>query len=328
MRKSFQAVLLFTSLLFASCASTTDLREPEPFVPLPVEYGTEEIGFFLADFQGKLTLWNRLKLEADEDSNQGELRGIERDLWHRSRLRMDDLVEQLEVGPPMNRSTAAVALGFTRDTEVVSPLLAAVSDPMPSVAQNAALGLGLLAWSRTNLSPLRYELINNPDSGVRSNCAYALLEVASAIQREERGERDGSAALSDDPDVLSPAERAERDAELARTCREALADSKESVRVQCAAILGLLRDPLAVEPLEELLYDEWNLPATAAATSLIHIAREHTEHRGPIARLLVDAHERVDKKRARAFMAQLGRLAGRDLGDDFEEWRTWAYDLP
>ncbi|MEX1023577.1 MAG: HEAT repeat domain-containing protein [Planctomycetota bacterium] len=313
--------------LALGCSSTGTVGAPEPYVPSPDTDAQDDIGFFLADFQSKMQLWNKLKLELDPGEDPREFHALERDLKRRARKRLPELIETLEGGAPINRSTAAVALGFTLYAEAVSPLLAALADDDENVAQNAALGLGLLAWPRTNLAPLRYQLETHPHDGVRNNAAYALLEIASEARRRDHDERASGVTPLADAEI-SAEERRERDAALAKTCREGLQDAHEGVRVQCAAILGLLRDAQAVAPLLELLYDEWNLPARAAATSLVHIAREHAEHRGPVARGLLVACDRVEDERCDAFRRQLARLSGRNFGDDMDEWREWAYRLP
>ena len=93
-------------------------------------------------------------------------------------------------------------------------------------------------------------------------------------------------------------------------------------------MLGLIRDVPSVENLGDLLYDDTTLVAQAAATSLVRIGREHLETKGDVARLLVDALDTAKGPRRRDLLGGLVRLSERDLGEDVDPWREWAYRMP
>lgn len=274
--------------------------EPEPYVPLEAE-GPETIGFFLARFEGSLVQWCDYKLNSSSPRDQNALRVLERDMQKRAQKRRDELVAVLENGAPMNRHVAAAALGFTHDPTVLGPLLSSLSDPDPELAQKALLGLGVLALAETPLGGILQFLRNDPDTWTRTTAAFALLAIA----------------LSGNTSSM-----------LADGCRTALADSEPGVRAQCASSLGVLADAASVQRLAELLFDETNLVALAAATSLARIGREHPEQKGTVARALAGALDPVAADRRLHLLGALRWLAGDNLGEDASAWLEWAHKLP
>ncbi|HED67058.1 MAG TPA: HEAT repeat domain-containing protein [Planctomycetes bacterium] len=299
-RTAPSGALLFALLTTLGCAGSPPAPASEPYTPVapPDE---DAIGYFLANYDKSLRVWNKLSLAAPNPREQRELRALESSLRDRAKRRERELIDVLENGAPANREVAAVALGFTEDPAVLSPLLSSLSDPRPAVVQKALLGLGILADPATPLSEILFLLDRSPEPWTRNNAAYTIQRVLSAG--------------GGDPQV-------------AVTARTGLFDDEPGVRAQCASILGLLADPKAVQDLGGLLTDDANLVAGAAAAALARIGEEHLETKGEVARLLVDALDRVDSKRRPSLLLELSRLAGRNLGDQASQWREWAYRMP
>lgn len=289
-----------------ACRSSVDRRdgpelgEPEPYVPLPEE-GPETIGYFLARFDRSLVQWSELKLGTSNARDQNTLRILEQNMQKRARDRRDELVLELESGAPVNRRIAAAALGFTHDPSVLGPLLASLPDPDPELVQKTLLAIGVLALPETPLGGILERLRSDPEAWTRNNAAFALLGIARA----------GSST-----------------SELAPGCRAALSDAEPGVRAQCASTLGVLADADSVAHLAELLHDDANLVALAAATSLARIGREHAEQKGTVARALASALDQVRADRRGHILGALRWLAGVDLGEDARPWLEWAHKLP
>ena len=274
-----------------------------PYVPLP-DPEPQSIGFFLAQYAKTLKQWHQLKLTAKSDQDLRRLHAMERSLQKRSAERFDELLVVLVEGAPVNRQTSAMAIGFSGSPRALSPLLDALSDSNGGVVQNALTGLGLLADPQTPTRVLASLLVNHPDPWTRNNAAFALQCIVSS--------------------------RAEAvpDEELAEECRDALIDEEPGVRAQCASVLGILKDPKAVQPLADLLYDDVNLVSAAAATSLSHIARSSPRDKGTIVRELVQALEKLDPDRRPSVLRELCLLRDANLGENPEDWREWAWNLP
>jgi hypothetical protein len=291
-------------LASAGCAGSQpraeSAGEAEPFVPLPDEEPSS-IGYFLKQYDLSLEQWSKLKLGASSAREQRTLGALERNLEKQARERQQELVTTLESGPPAQRRVAAAALGFTHDPAVLSTLLSGLSDPDPEVVQRSLLGLGVLGEPGTPLSEIRHRLLRDPDPWTRNNAAFALQSIALAGARGD---------------------------ELAECSRSGLQDSEAGVRAQCASTLGILADESSVEALAGLIYDQANLVALAAATSLARIARLEPEHKGEIARALVDALDRVEPDRREHLLGALIWMSDQNLGNDALPWREWAYRMP
>lgn len=297
------ALLLALLAGLAGCASSADEPEgePSPFVPLP-DPEPDSIGFFLTEFDASVRAWTNLVLAGRTERDRRMLRGLEKEMAQRAARRRDELLDELEGGPPTNRAVAAVALGFTGDPGVMSPLYDALSDQDGDVVHSALLGLGKLGDPSTPPAEICYLLRNDPDPWIRNNAAYALQSIVSA----------GAPAS----------------ALVVRSCREALLDDEAGVRAQCAVVLGQAVVADAVDELGDMLYDEKELPAAAAASALARIGREHLESKGRCARLLADGLDRVDEERRPVLLRELEVLSEASLGDEAEPWREWAYKLP
>jgi HEAT repeat protein len=233
-------------------------------------------------------------------SEQRQLHLLEGQLRRDARLRLGEVIAELESGPPNNRAVAGVALGFAGVVEAQSPLLAALDDPDSKVVANALLGLGLLALPDTPLAQICYLMRRSPDPYTRNNAALALKYVLDA------GGEDDCAAES---------------------AREAVLDDLPGVRASAALILALTKDAEAMPLLGDLIYDDVPLVCQAAARALARLGRE-PELMGDAARTLVATLDRVDARHRPIVIRELERLARETFGEDTEEWRDWAYRLP
>ncbi len=294
--------LVLVAVLGASCQSNPESDEArgEPYVA-PAEQAPESIGFFLTNFDKSLRRWNELKLGPGSERDVRTLRALEANLRKRALERQTDLVTTLESGARGNRGVAAVALGFAGDPAAISPLVAALEDPHKDVVQKVLLGIGILGDPMTPVERIASLLERSGDPWTRNNAAYALQCVV--------------AAGADDPLIAS-------------TCRVALIDEEAGVRAQAASILGMLRDDESVTFLGDLLADSEPLVQRAAITSLARIGETHAEQKGRVARLLVDAMDRMTNTMRNNAIFELSRLAGRNLGNDTSPWREWAYRMP
>jgi HEAT repeat protein len=302
-RTAFLAFLLCLGAL--ACRSSGSggrdaAAEPEPFVPLADE-GPESIGFFLTKFDRSLQDWSALKLGASSARDRGTLSALERSMEERARKRRDDLLVELETGSPLNRRVSAATLGFTHDPTVLPPLLAVLSSRDPELVQKALLAIGVLALPETPVAEIRHRLLRDPESWTRNNAAFALLALARA----------GSTSV-----------------DLVEGCRAALVDPEPGVRAQCASALGVLSDAGSITELAELLHDDSNLVALAAAAALARIGREHPPQKGTTARALANALDEVSSDRRQHLLGALRWLADTDYGADVQPWREWAYKLP
>jgi len=295
--------LLLGLPLLPGCGATGAATEAKatPYTPLP-DPDPESIGYFLTEFDASLRAWTNLALAGSGREDERIRRGLEKEMSQRARKRQADLLDELENGAPKNRAVAAAALGFTGDPAVVGPLYAALSDPDEDVVLNSLVGLGHLASPDTPPAEVCYLLGNDPDAWVRSNAAYVLSSVV------------GSGGET--PELVL------------RSCREALADPEPGVRAQCASTLGLAHDVRAIDELGDLLYDDVDLVAAAAASALSLIGRTRLEHKGEVARDLSDALDRLEPKRRDHLLRELLRLSEVDYGEDAEGWQKWARRLP
>jgi len=298
--------LLTLALLSSSWACVSSDKnagapgETRPFVPLPDE-GPESIGFFLVRFDRSLAAWSEGKLAASNAREKSALEALERDMRQRATKRQDELLAELENGPPANRRIAAAALGFSKDPVVLGAMLTALLDPDRELVQKSLLGIGILADKDTPLPMITHLLDNAPEAWTRNNAAFALLEIARAGRRAP---------------------------ELRESAARALTDEEAGVRAQCATILGVVSDESSVALLAPLLLDEANLAALASAISLSSLGRAYPRQKGTVARHLIAALDEVRADRRAQLLGTLRWLAENDLGEDARPWREWAAKLP
>jgi hypothetical protein len=273
----------------------------EPYDPAANRRQRDPIGTVLLELDLSMEDWNKLILTArtGEQRNQASL--LEKDIMRRVHLYLDELVIQLETGPPANRIVSAMALGFSRDRAVLSPLLAALEDVHPAVVNNALLGLALLGQSDTPLGGAALLLREATDPTTRHNAAYALLHCVN----------NGS-----DPAVA-----------LA-SARLGLADEHPGVRAQCALLLATAGDTASLDDLIARLSDDVQLPASAAARALGSLGRGDNHYKGKVARALAAALGRAEGGLRVSLLRELARLAGVNMGEEAEPWVEWAHRLP
>lgn len=293
-------ILLFA---LAGCASTDELNrdELEPYEAGAVRAEDVPIGKLLADVDAQVATWSRLILSAQDETERLKARGLELNLARITKPRTDEIIEQLETGPPLNRIRAAAALGFTKVASAQGPLLSALFDPSPDVVNNALFSLANLQRADTPLERVCELSQVHPDAQVRSNAYRAILWTLDAGGHADCATGAARAGLGD-PDPFS--------------------------RFQAALILGVLKDAPSIPVLKDLLFDEHALVARAAASSLSAIANRVDESRGEAARALVDAYGRSDGERQEMLHGRLIATAGDDLGSDLEDWAAWANNLP
>ncbi len=295
------ALVALLCCLGVACTSTSKApSDDRPFVPIG-DPEVHTIGFFLSEIDASLRAWSNLRLAGDSAQDMRTLRILERDLARRTQERQGDLIAELESGSPTNRAVSAVALGFTGDAEVQSPLLQALEDPDQEVVNNALLGLGVLGRADTPVTRICDLLAGDPDPWTRNNAAYALAQITLAGNRDPR---------------------------IVETARDALADVEPGVRAQAASVLGLSGDQESITYLGDLLHDEVNLVAQASASALANIGTTHPESKGPTARLLVGSWQETPRPTQRWIRKQLIALCGEDLGEDSVTWQDWAHRLP
>ncbi|MEZ5979412.1 MAG: HEAT repeat domain-containing protein [Planctomycetota bacterium] len=260
-----------------------------------------ETGAILADLDGQIRLWNSWTLSQDDDA-QRKRRRIEEYLRALSVRHLDMLEREATSESPRVRAIACCALGFSGNDRVTGTLIAALDDPVVEVVDNALLGLGLLADPDTPLGPVADALVQAPDEWTRSNAAYALKRTI------EKGATPGA---------------------VRNELRLALLDQNDAVRAQVAAALVVCGDEDDIPTLRDALYDSAPMVVLASAMAVRRIGSDTDTARGAAARALFDAWQERDDKRSKSVLkTELSRLAGRNWGDDVDEWREWAYRLP
>jgi len=314
-QRSFPRLLAACLLLLAcACNSAGSKEEKEP--EFEVEDNTRErplsevvsatnepdpIGLLLARIDGSMKRWNELQLTGKTAGDREKLRKLE--LWiagevHRRRA---EIIEQLEGGPRQNRVVAAMALGFTREQEVQSPLLAALDDKESEVVANALLGLWLLERDDTPLQRIADHMRTHQDPGVRSNASLCLMTL---VNKGASGEG------------------------VVEAARLGLLDDEPTVRSHAALTLGSLLDAESVQALADHLTDAVPIVAAASAKALAHIGTGVPREKGRVARALVKGLDETKGPVQDEVHLSLAQLAGVDRGRDSSEWIEWAMRLP
>lgn len=293
------------ALFLAGCAGAPAEGDGSPesardYVPIVPE-APSPIGKFLADQDGRILAWSNLALTAGTDQERAQARSLEAILQRDTRQRIDELIAELEIGPPRNRQRAAAALGFTRDARAQSPLLAALEDPNPNVVHNALLGLALLSLPDTPTDRIVALLEAHPDPETRRHAAYALRSIVEA----------GDSART-----------------VIEAGRLALLDTDAGVRSQAALLVGLAADGESVARLSDLARRDEPLVRSAAVEALVLIGRTDLPAKGRCARGLYAAWIEADSPAREQLHQAMARLAQEDLGDEEERWRKWANNLP
>ncbi len=256
------------------------------------------IGEFLTHVSGQIKAWNNYQLSVSKKDVPSR-RAVENDLQRLTRTRLQELVEQLQMGAPRNRAISAAALGFTRSPEALGPLLAAVDDEDAEVARKALFGLGVLA------DPVLEQVTDAISETTRLNASYAVMQVLGSRDLEER---------------LNTEER------HLEALRSALFDPEPGVRVHSAKSIQLAGDVDSLEILGDLLEDDVALVCRAAAQAIRGVGEKRDEHYFDAAQLLFEAWQENKGARKALLYQEMALLSGQLWDDkDLERWRAWAY---
>lgn len=304
LRLALAAVLQVTAACASTSSESKDSSEARDRPAAELIEATNQpvpIGKLLTEIDASIRAWNNLLLTADTADERRKARMLEDNLSRVTHQRRGEIIEQLESGPLNNRVVAASALGFTRDIEAQSPLIAALDDTYPEVVGNALLGLMLLGRVDTPLDPICRLMQGSPDESVRRNAAQC---IGSLVQTGARSECVRIAA------------------------RQGLSDSEPGVRSQSALLLATLIDLDSLSPLCDRLYDDTPLVAAAAARAVAYIGGESPPNKGTAARALARAFAEAKGPMLAHYRRALVELAGMDYGDEPKDWGEWANRLP
>ncbi len=278
-----------------------DPLDIDPAVLNPGSAEEVPLGKFLADMSTSIQAWSHKTWAATSRVDLRKQNLLEHHITQEARKRKEELLYSLEAGPQRNRVIAAAALGFTRDPEALSPLLDALEDPDPRLVGNALLGLTILEDPNTPTERIASILQYDKDPKLRWSAAYCARTLV------ERGIHNEG---------------------LIEAGRAALLDSEPVVRAQCCLLLAILADAESYEAMEALIRDPVPLVSAAAIGAVGMLGEKVPERRGDCARALareLSADSREQRARVRK---SLVRLAGRDYGDNVDQWRIWAIRLP
>jgi hypothetical protein len=294
--------------LASACASTSQSSKesdgaPErPIGPIVEATNTpDSIGALLAKLDASIRAWTTLTMTARTADERKKASLLEQNLMYLTHNRVNELIEQLETGPPYNQIVAAAALGFTRDPEAHSPLIAALESTNTDVVSNALLGIALLGRIDTPLDRVCTLLSTSPDAWVRSNAAQCLSSLTHAGANAEC---------------------------VVTTARAGLADEEPVVRSQCALILANQLDTESIPGLEALLQDPVTLVAAASARGLAYLGTQSAPHKGTAARALATAYAKSSESLRPHLLQSQIELAGVSYGEAPEEWSAWSRELP
>lgn len=312
LRRALPLVLL--SVAASSCASTSHTpaeeaaANPESTAPqqpiaeiVEATRTPEPIGKLLQTLDQQITAWNNLFLAAQSEVDRAKTRNLEKSIMTLTHNRRQEIVEQLETGPPTNRIVAAAALGFTRDQSVQSPLLAALDDEEPQVVSAALIGLWLLGRADTPLDRIAALLTAGETVETRTNAALCLSTLI----------RNGARS----PSVL-PA------------LRIALIDNSPTVRAHSGLALAELGDSESFQAIADMMNDPTTLAVAASARAVAFLATKDNKLRGKAARAMVGAWIRADDPAKTSIFRSMVELSGTNYGSDEEEWTKWATRLP
>lgn len=306
-------------VFLGSCASTgtNELGEPTgstiksagPEEPEPYKLLTKEeraIGFALAELDSSIQKWNSLVLTGDAAKDGPRLKYLEEAIRYRTNQSFEGLVDQVTTGPLINRQIAATALGFSGSPKALPPLLAAMLDSDSQVVANALLGLSILGLPDTPVGNIASKLSDRSQpTNVRVNAGRALRALrVGRLEGEER------------TSVLGAA-------------RSGLGDDEPSVAMNSALLLAELGDAESILAIAERLRHPSANVARAASRSLAYLGTIDATSKGPAVRALVACLPHVDNRAVRPFVyVDLQRVAGKNYGDDVDQWLKYANTLP
>lgn len=260
------------------------------------------IGSALAQLDRWIQMWNNMFLSGNVATDGQRLKGLEDAIRHKTSKLYYKILAELESGPPYNRRVAAVAIGFVRSAESLSPLLNALSDPDQQVVSNALLGLAVLGDPNTPTGSLAHFIKFGSTPTIRSNASLATLEIL-------RMNGDGGE-------------------EVTEAARSALLDDDPGVRTQAVLILAHELDLESIDAMAlQLMEDPVPSAAMAASRALAYIGSKEIEYMGAVARILTAALPRVELPVRGSLLMDLRRLSERNYADD-KDWVLWAHRLP
>jgi hypothetical protein len=306
---------LLALLLAPACKSNKDPRDdgvrPAPEVielsDRPVELADDRAsGAILADFDGQIRRWNEFAL-SNRAEDQRKRRRLEDFLRVMARKHIELLDQELSSPNSRSRAIAASAIGFSGELSMSGALVAALDDDVIEVVDNALLGIGQLADPATPIAPLLHLLASAGDGWTRSNAVFALKRIVEAGGVKEPKARE----------------------DLREALKLALLDREDAVRVQAAATLQTTAIREDLPALVDALYDPAALVVVASAMAVRRVGEDEDDARGEAARALFVAWQEREERNVRTIVkGELARLAGRNFGDDEDQWREWAYGLP
>ena len=293
-------VLFLTPSLLVACGSAP--TEPGPAIPEQVpdtqitpEEAATQVGRIMFDCDTHLRTWIHAVQQARTEENQETIALTARALGRVVLRDKDVVLAEAVSGSPRNRGIASAALGFSGDPEVLPVLTSNATDDDPFVASKALLGIGVMADPETPTGifwlALRRE---DRTEELTRNLAFAMYQIAGQTREDVDGR-------------------------MAPVMIGLLKEVDPGVRWQAAVALGMVRAPLGIPDLSDLLADD---PAdevrTAAAWSLGMIGSIGST--GPLMRALEDP----DLICAGAARAALKRIHGEDRGPDPASWEPLA----
>jgi len=294
-------------LLLPACQTTqgqevSSGKDPKPIADLVERTNVPvPIGKLLVDLDLEIRAWTRLKMTAATAEDRTKANQLEKVISTTAHARREELIDQLQTGPLDNRVVAASALGFTRDPEALSPLVACLEDQNRDVVGNALLGLMILGNTHTPLERICDLMRTDHDPWVRTNAAQCLSNLVNSGARADC--------------VLASA-------------RLGLSDTEPGVRAHSALLLGTLLDAESLQGISDLVRDPVPLVSSAAIRSLVWLGSRDLHSKGPVARslsaALVDARPSMHAKLLRG----LNELAGVSYGEEAKPWIEWAARLP
>ncbi len=309
-------IALLFCLLIAACRSTDSTDNPAPAVstvtpeqgpqaydPRALQGGPPDaLGAFLADLDKAMRAWTNLVLTAGTHADREKARQLEEVLQNRVGLRQQELIDELESGPPRNRAIAAGGLGFGDSKDVRGPLLVALADKHGEVVQNAALSLAVLQNAETPLEPLLEVFQGHANGQARANAGYAVRTILEA--------------------------GAEPTEDTVKAARRALIDSEPFAQVQGCLILALAENGESVPHIAELLHSRSPLVIGAATQALVALGRNDPKLLGPTARALVTGLGTCPDEQRPYILKNLILLSGHNFADDDKAWVEWSLRLP
>ena len=295
-------------LSLSGCRTTSsgqpveNTKDPKPIADLVERTNVPEpIGKVLANLDLQIRAWTRLKMTAASAEDRTKARELEKVITTTAHARRNELIDQLQTGPLANRIVAASALGFTRDAEALSPLVACLEDENPEVVGNALLGLMILGNVHAPLERICDKMRTDSDPWVRTNAAQCLSNLVSAGAR----------------------------AECVRTsARLGLSDPEPGVRSHSALLLGTLLDRESLQGMLDLVHDPVPLVASASIHALVWMGRQEPRSKGGVARGLTAELAEAKGTLQAQLLRGLTELAGISYGEDSGPWVEWAARLP